>query len=262
MDDGKEAQNSGFEETNLTTDVELYRTNPPSGDRPKVSIGANRPKVSVWEMMYGALFSPVQAMAQIADARPVGTALLIKIGLYVFALVIGLLVQTPTIDLGELPPGVPGELAGVMRQIVPAMVTVVSIMGGVFSIIAWFTLAAVYRVLGELMGDAGDGRAMLATIGFAALPEVLVPPVQVIARLLNLGFLSGIATFGAWIWSIILTVMGIRATLRTSTGRALGIYLVPWAAAAAVAIIFAIALGAALVPLLRDVPRSLIPNLP
>ena len=262
MEEGTEIQNTGFEETNLTTDPGIDGTNPPPDDRAKDPVRANPPEVSIGEMIYGVLFSPVQAMTQVAEARPVGTALLLKIGLYVFSLVIGLLVQAPAFELRDLPPGVPSELAGVMRDILPAMVTVMSIMGGVFSLIVWFILASVYRVLGELMGMPGDGRAMLATIGFASLPEVFLPPVQLIARLLNLGFLSGIAGLGLWIWSVVLTVLGIRAAIKTSTGRALGIYLVPWAAGVALAVIFGIALGAALIPLVRNMSGSLIPNLP
>lgn len=56
---------------------------------------------------------------------------------------------------------------------------------------------------------------------------LLQAPVDLMLTRLGLNWLSMLAGVGFWIWSVILAVLAIRAALRTETGRAVAIFLIP-----------------------------------
>lgn len=189
------------------------------------------PRSSIGDLMLGVLTSPGETMERIAAQRPVVAALLIVLGLSFFTMVMRLLGTrgAAPVDLSDLPAGVPSDAAMAVNAMVPQMVAIGSIIMAIGGVFWWFIKASIYRLLGEVIGDRGDGKAMLATLGFAALPALLQAPVDLAVSRLDMGWLSFLVGLGFWIWSAILSVLAIRASLRSSTGTAVAVFAIPLA---------------------------------
>lgn len=218
--------------------------------------GGEPARESVWDLMLGVFTSPGKAMAQVAAQRPVGTAALLVIGLTLFSVVMGLFSAqgvTPA-DLGDLPPGMPPEFLEAMNAMLPSMALFATAIGAVVSILWWFARSAIYGLIGELMGLHGDGRAMLATLGFASLPVLLQAPIDLMLIRLGLGWLSTLVGIGFWVWSVILSVLAIQAALRTGTGRAIVVYIVPVAVGVGLFVLAALLFAGSIFTLINTMP--------
>ena len=122
------------------------------------------------------------------------------------------------------------------------------IIGGmILSVIGWFVWALVTYLVGtrilptpETKCDLGE---MLRTTGFSAAPGAFG----------ILGFvplLGGIILFVAWLWQLAAMVVAVRQALDyTSTGRAVGVCLIGFAAYLLIAIVLAgVLVGAGITP--------------
>jgi len=113
-----------------------------------------------------------------------------------------------------------------------------SVIGGVlFNLVGWFVWAFITYLVGtrilptpETEADVGQ---LLRTTGFSAAPGVL-------GILGGIPVLGGIALFVAWLWQLAAMVVAVRQALDyTSTGRAVGVCLIGFAAYLLVAIVLA-----------------------
>lgn len=116
-----------------------------------------------------------------------------------------------------------------------------SLLGGViFNLIGWFVWAFITFLVGtrilptaETKSDLGE---MLRTTGFSAAPGV-------IGILGLLPLIGGLVLMVAWLWQLAAMVVAVRQALDyTSTGRAVGVCLIGFAAYLLVAIVLAGAL--------------------
>lgn len=180
---------------------------------------------SIWDLMLEVLVSPREGMEKVAERRPVGPALGIIIGLSLFALAMRLAGGPPAID--SFPTGLNFDFAQAMNRLMPMLALAGSLLGSVGLLAGWFLRSAIYRLLGELMIGPGDGRAMLATLGFAALPGLLQPPLELMTSRVQVPGLSFLVGLALWVWTAILAVMAIRASFRSSTGQAVAVFLIP-----------------------------------
>jgi hypothetical protein len=106
-----------------------------------------------------------------------------------------------------------------------------------FNLIGWFVWAFITYLVGtrilptpETQADVGQ---MLRTTGFSAAPGVL-------GILGGIPAIGGLVLFVVWIWQIAAMVVAVRQALDyTSTGRAIGVCLIGFAAYLLVAIVIA-----------------------
>ncbi len=84
--------------------------------------------------------------------------------------------------------------------------------------------ALIYGI-GYILGGRGPFSALFSTEAYAAVPYVPLAPLFL---LINLGGpalapLSLLVTIGLWIWTIMLTIIGLREAMALTTGRAVGV---------------------------------------
>jgi hypothetical protein len=131
----------------------------------------------------------------------------------------------------------------------PAFAVVLAALGPLF-LVAWSGL--LYAV-GRLLGGRGAFGALLATQGFTAVPTALLAPVTAVLHLAGpllepLVWLLSAVFYG---WMLALSVVGIRASLALSTGRAVAAALLP------LLVLFALAFALFFVLILWAITASL-----
>lgn len=164
------------------------------------------------ETMYGVLFAPVGTFRAFVR-RP--NLLMGFVVLMVVNLVSTL--TTGSIAARELFNGT--RFAGASGS----LFVVATTFGALF---AWFLGTAVYHLSAELFGGEGRARTLLGLEGLTALPIIFQAPVVLLARLTGIGFDTPI-TLGLGLWSLVLTILGVRENYRFSTGRAVAVVLIP-----------------------------------
>lgn len=211
---------------------------------------------SVWDLMLDVFIAPGRAMARIADERPVGAAAWVVTGLAVFTGLLGMASarDAMALDPGLLPSDVPPEVVEVIQAFTGSASVFGAVVGILASVLWWFGRAAIYGLIGELMGAARDGRAMLATLGFAGLPALLQAPLNLMLSRLGLTWLSALVGIVFWVWLLVLTVLALRAALRVDTGQAVVIFLIPVGVAVALAVLVGVGLAVALVSMVGRIP--------
>jgi hypothetical protein len=185
---------------------------------------------NVLDAAVGVITRPASAMREIAAARPWLAGLL----LYVAANVLNVLASMaarPANAVGSaewtLPLLLSPELAVALAvSQSPLSWAVFRVM---LSLLMLFFTTGLFYLVGRLLGSRGPFGGLLATQGFASVPNFLLAPV---AAMLNLAggplvLLNWPLGMGFGIWTLVLGVIGIRESLRFSTGRALATVLIP-----------------------------------
>ncbi len=213
-------------------------------------------RTSVWDLILDVFIAPGKAMARIADERPVGPAALLVTGLAVFTGILGLVItrDAMVLDLDLFLAEIPPELVDAVSAVMGSAAVFGAIFGIVGSVLWWFARAAIYGLIGELMGAERDGRAMLATLGFAGLPALLQAPVNLMLSRLGLPWLASFVGLVFWVWMLILTVLAIRAALRVETGRAIVVFLIPVGVGIAMAVLVGVGLFIAIISMASQIP--------
>jgi len=110
-----------------------------------------------------------------------------------------------------------------------------TVLGGMaLSVVGWFVWALVtYQVGTRILPTRCDLGEMLRTTGFSAVPGT-------IGILGFLPLIGGLVLFVAWLWQLAAMVVAVRQALDyTSTGRAIGVCLIGFAAYLLIAIVLA-----------------------
>lgn len=196
----------------------------------------------------GVVTRPVSAMREIAAARPWPIALALTAAI---ALLTGLANLTaPRQDLaaatgGTLPAGFEG-VQGFLDFIQSPGGVVASVL---FSLISLAVLSGIFYGIGRLLGGRGPFSGLLSTQAFASVPSILLAPLTAVLNLVGLSVVVGLLGFGFAIWTLVLTVLGIRESLALSTGRAVATLLIPIGVllllSCVLGVLFALALGGA-----------------
>lgn len=213
-------------------------------------------RTSVWELMLDVFVAPGRAMARIADERPVGAAAVLVTGLAAFTGILGVAGArgAAAVDPSLLPSDLPPEVLDLMNAFMGPAAVFGAVFGVLGSLLWWFARAAIYGLIGELVGAQRDGRALLATLGFAALPMLLRAPIDLMLSRLGATWPAILVGLVFWVWTLILTVLAIRAALRTETGWAIVIYLIPVGVGIALAMVAGLAFFIAIVSAASQMP--------
>jgi hypothetical protein len=175
----------------------------------------------------GVLVHPVRTMATIAAARPWRVALGLAILVALLQALANLTAPPPALpaDTASLPPGAASTFESfVTLSRSPLWVAVqVLVLSPVFLAI----VTAVFSGVGHLLGGRGPFSALFSALAFASVPSLLAAPILAWLRLGGLGGVAGPVGFAFGLWSLVLQVLGIRAALGLSTGRAVATVLLP-----------------------------------
>ncbi len=195
------------------------------------------------DYIYGTLTGPGKTMALLAVRRPVG------MGIAVFMLVN--VFSSLTALLGEEWQGLNGDL-----NLAPAMPAIFMI-SFLVTFLLWFVGLGVYHLLAELFGGEGSIKSLIATQGFAQLPAILVVPFAFLSIFLG-DWLAILATFCFGIWTLCLSVIGVRCSYGLSVGRSIMVVILPILITIAVFIALAILVFAALWPVISQSMEGLL----
>lgn len=182
------------------------------------------------ELLYGVFFEPRTTMKRVAGRPPLGHAALVvtilsalgtAMWLLTAASVLGRVLHAASLD----------PFASVFQALAPLAAVTVFLWG----FLKWFVYSSVLSLAAELLGGLGRARGVFAASGLAGLPALLMAPVQLIsygtgAENLAGSVLSGLAGVTVAIWSIVLTVMGVREVHGLSIGRSVLAVLSPYLA--------------------------------
>ncbi|MGI6649425.1 MAG: YIP1 family protein [Bacillota bacterium] len=184
-----------------------------------------------WDLLYGVLFEPTTAFRQITQRRLLGKALLVFLTVQVLSWYMNLIlaIETETLSpwLTELPPSLAHDLPRLTTNL--TNLTGLTLMSGIiFSLLLWFLGAAIFNLAAEFFGGVSNGSGLLAGLGFAELPGILLLPVQYLAYVFGWGpSLLTVLSLGLGIWVAGLSVITVREATSLSTGRALLVFLLP-----------------------------------
>jgi hypothetical protein len=147
-------------------------------------------------------------------------------------------VQPETSAPQEIPsqPGFPTE--NFMRTLGVALV----ILGPLFSLGSLAVWTAILLGTSRLLGGRGGYAGLFTGLAFAAVPNILAVPFQLLPLALGAagGILAGFVGLGIGIWVFILGVLAVRENNDFSTGRALAAVLIPVGVLLLIGIIFAV----------------------
>lgn len=103
--------------------------------------------------------------------------------------------------------------------------------GVVWAPVAWTLMAVALYAAAYFLGGRGRFAAVWAATGFALTPQLIVAPLTGVNQMLGVlgtgwqlfGWIVLLpATVGAFIWTVVLSMIAIRETMGLSTGRAIG----------------------------------------
>ena len=147
-------------------------------------------------------------------------------------------VQPETSAPQEIPsqPGFPTE--NFMRTLGVALV----ILGPLFSLGSLAIWTAILLGTSRLLGGRGGYAGLFTGLAFAAVPNILAVPFQLLPLALGAagGIFAGFVGFGIGIWVFILGVLAVRENNDFSTGRSLAAVLIPVGVLLLIGIIFAV----------------------
>ena len=168
---------------------------------------------SFLERVYDVLFQPRTAMRQIAAERPLGQAVVAVITSSVLPLW-GLYLSGRTTIMGNK--------LGLLLAF--ELLTV---------FLLWFGKAAVLHLLTELCGGLGRVTGLLAALGFATLPRLLIIPLAVLSMLLPEELQAALLGLGVAIvvlWSVVLDILALKGTYDITSAKAISILVAPYLA--------------------------------
>ncbi len=177
------------------------------------------------DLVYGVLFNSAATFRNLADAPPIGQAVLV---LFILTLSNGIVsFSFFRLTFRDIP-GVDPMIAQVLTGIFP----VVLILALVFTGLRWFISGAVLHLLAELLGGRGTPKGTLTVCALAGLPGVFLIPFELLVRLFRVpeiaaAVLSGLAGVVVLAWGAVLLVIGLREIHRFSSGNAVLTIITP-----------------------------------
>jgi len=213
---------------------------------PKNDAGENEvEKKSFFDLLYGVIASPVKTLRYISETKPVLLALVV----YAVVYWVGTIASIPgTINqLEQMPPGLGG-----LPLMDPRTLTLFALIGGPFIALILLTIVTgIYHLIAKLLKGTGEYVGLLSVIGFANFPSLFSAPFALLDLVtagaetmslshILLALVKGSVSFGILVWTVILTIIGIRENYNFSTGRAVLTYFIPIIVFGLIILIFAI----------------------
>jgi hypothetical protein len=184
----------------------------------------------------GGIFSaPRSTLKKIAAHRPLAPAIIV----FAFTSLI-----SGTAGLSSMPQDFPFGTG----MFFPVMV-IGSLIFGAFG---WFFQAGIYHLFAEFLGGRGRVLALFTTLPFTNLPGIILAPLGLIFRSLNLPFLSAPLSLALLVWVFLLQVWALQAIYELSGFRAAAAILLPFVAFIAALVLFGLTLLTTILPIIID----------
>lgn len=186
-------------------------------------------------VIYGILFSPVDAMKRFAETPRVGLALAI----FLVTSVVSALASSPALATIGI------SYAGLGVVATVAIGVLLLLLG-----------TAAIHLAAELLGGQGRATTLLSLLALASLPEVFAAPLLVFGQVLSLANTAGSLIISIWV--LVLNIIGIRTAYGFSTGRAVVAWIIPGIAMIAGLILFIVIVGITLMnsPLFEEILKE------
>lgn len=202
------------------------------------------------EIIYGILFDPVKTSRRLAENPPLLLTLIIVTLVNAAGALMNLL-TVRTIGPGWMDPA----LAQMMASMAPFL-----IISGFFLWYAkWLGYGAILHLTAQLLDGKGGPRGTLVAYGLAGLPALLMLPVEGLVAITNAGeslasLILGLFGLVAFVWSVVLLVIGLREVHQFSTGRAVVAVLAPVGVIILLAIVLSIVISFGFMTMLPVLP--------
>lgn len=166
------------------------------------------------ETIYGVLFEPVATLRNLADHKPYGTALLVFIGVLLWSVIF------------EQALNVYAD-SQVQEMIPTHTLWMFSLLGATLSLLFLLVGSGLLSLLSELIYGKFNAGGILVVLCYASIPGILGPPLHYAASLAGIPWLGAILAGLAMLWVLVLQVIGVRESLRLTTGQTILIMLLP-----------------------------------
>ncbi len=187
------------------------------------------------DWLFGILARPVDTLRTVAEARPVGWAILIYSSITILAAVTSFYSLQAAGSWQEV-----NETFGLSIPL--GLVIGGSIFLGLISL---FIATGLLHLFARLFGGSGNYSGLLSAYGFAYFPMIISVPITVLAGFIGFigGIVSGLAGLALSVWVFVLQVIALRESHRLSTGISILVYLIQFL----ILIVIPVAVGIALV---------------
>lgn len=197
---------------------------------------------------YDVLFKPQAGMSRVVSERTVWQGLFVYLAVSLVSLFTAVGTADPAQISAETAGMLPPETVAQILRAQP-LVGVIAIL--LFSPLVLFAWAAILQFSAGLLGGRGHSVTLAAAVGYGQLPYLLVAPVGLIDAALHTNLVS-LATFVAFIWSMLLKIEAIKTVNGFSRGRAALAYFLPVLAFIAGVLVFTLLMGAVFMPILMQ----------
>jgi hypothetical protein len=166
---------------------------------------------------------PVPTLRRLTSDPKVAWAIVVTVVIALASAVLTALQPETTTPQIPAQPGFPTE--NFTRTLGVALV----ILGPLFALGSLAIWTAILMGTSRLLGGRGGYAGLFSGLAFAAVPNILSVPFQLLPVALGAvgGILAGLAGLGIGIWVFILGVLAVRENNDFSTGRALAAVLIP-----------------------------------
>ncbi len=165
------------------------------------------------EIIYGMVFQPAPTLKYLSGDKP------LMLAVTVFSIAAG---WNMIINMGL------NNARGLTAALPEGYIGVYLLTGVLISLAVLAASAAIYSLLGEIIYKQANGSGILTCLAFAFVPGIFGPPLQYALTLLNFDQLNINISVVAFLWVMVLQIIGIREALVIQTGQALLLFVLPW----------------------------------
>lgn len=170
--------------------------------------------MSFTETIYGILFEPTVTLRTLADKKPYGRALLIFLTVTLLSILFEQALNVHTDH--ELLAMVPANAFWM-----------INLFGVVLSIFLLMVISGLLSLISEIIYGKFNAGGILVALCYASIPGILGPPLRYASSLAGIQWLGVVLAGLSMIWVLVLQVIGVRESLRVTTGQAILIMLLP-----------------------------------
>lgn len=203
---------------------------------------------------YDILFNYRKGLSRIAEHGNIWQGLLVYLVVTVIVSLANFEISPTSINGAEfLPPEValflPPQVLEAVATLIPLFTVLLQV---IFGPLYFLLLVAVLHFVSALFGGNGRASSLGAVTGYAYLPYLLVALGGLLDRYIMLN-ITLILTIGAFLWSLMLRIAGLKEVYGFSWGRSVLVYFMPFFVLSAALILFVLLVIVFFIPLMMQI---------
>lgn len=171
--------------------------------------------MSFTETIYGVFFEPAATLRTLADKKPYGRALLIFLAVTLLSIIFEQALNVCTDN-------------EVLKMVPANAVWMLNLLGSALSILLLLVISGLLSLISEIIYGKFNAGGILVALCYASIPGILGPPLHYACSLAGIQWMGTVLAGLSMIWVLILQVIGVRESLRVTTGQAILIMLLPF----------------------------------